>query len=67
MGAGLRYGNQVACTNPQVAQIMGDGHCDTAPPTGAWIVAGVLVIVGILTLAPWWLPWIAGVKPPPET
>ena len=59
LSASLAY-NATACNaTPEERQILGL-HCSTAPPHWGWIVAVVLLVAGIATLAPWWLRWLAG-------
>ena len=44
-----------------VAPVLIGGYEYPKPtPSGAWVVGGVLAVVGMIILAPWWLRWLTG-------
>jgi hypothetical protein len=46
-------------------QLAGNPCPATGPGPGGIIVAVVLVVIGIVLLAPWWLHWLVG-RPAPK-
>lgn len=59
ISAALKY-NATACNaTPEERQLLGL-HCSTAPPQWGYVVAVVLLVAALATLAPWWLRWLAG-------
>ena len=62
VSAGLRSQPAYVCAD---AKLVGNPCPPTGPAPAAWVLAVVLVIAGVLLLAPWWLHWLAG-KPPPS-
>lgn len=42
------------------AQLGQPATCSTIPAAGYFVVAGILLVGGLLVLAPWWLRWLVG-------
>jgi len=49
--ASARY-TATTCADPQL------GPCVDSPNAAGWIIGAMLLVAGVLTLAPWWLRWL---------
>lgn len=65
LDAGLDY-NSICSDEPALARAAGY-NCSDVPPPLSITVAVILVVVGIVTLAPWWLRWLTDSKPPEDS
>lgn len=59
LSASIDYNSTACNASPSERQLLGL-QCTTAPPHWGWVVAVVLLVAGLATLAPWWLRWLAG-------